>query len=164
MDPVDGLSKLGPARRHIPRTTGAEVAAKSIADIADMLMFHQKAREMTASYCRRMTGMSGGARQAARDANGIEPGRYSDRSLATRAAYRGQAVGEFGGAGVDAQAENMQRMAVPADGDLDAGNQHDIDIAGGLRRLRETTGFVVISQREQPDTSGCRAAHQIRRL
>ena len=55
-------------------------------------------------------------------------------------------------------------MAIPASGDLDARNQHDIDIAGRLRRLGETTGFVVVGQREQADTSGCRAADQIRRL
>ena len=57
----------------------------------------------------------------------------------------------------------MDGQTVPDGGDLDAGDQHNVEIGGGAHRFGKTAGFVVIRQREQTDASRCRAADQFRR-
>ena len=163
VDPVDCLSKVRPGGRHIADPAGAKIAAECITRIAYVLLFHQEAGEMAASDRGRISGMARGARQAAGYAGGIELGCDPYRTLAARAADRGQPVRQFRRMRIDVQTDYMDGLPVPAGRDLDTGNQPDIETGGGLHRLDETAGFVVISQCEQAYASRCCPADQFRR-
>jgi len=57
---------------------------------------------------------------------------------------------------IDIQANDVDGMVIPASGDFDAGDQHDIAPACRLGRFRQTTGIVMVGQGEQPDAPGYR--------
>ena len=118
---------------------------------------------MAATDRGRIAGVPRGARQAAGYAHGIELGCDSHRARSTRMADGRQAIGKLLRMRIDIEAQYVQGMTVPGDRDLDAGNQQDIDFGGGLRRFRKTTGFVVVSQRQQAYASGGRPPDQGRR-
>jgi len=118
---------------------------------------------MAAADCRRASSKPRGSRQAPRNAGGVELGCYPYGSFAARMADRGQSVGEFRRAHIDVQANNMDGLAAPDSGDLDARDHNNIEVRRGILRLRDTAGVIVIGQREKVYASRHCPADQVRR-
>jgi len=118
---------------------------------------------MAAADRRRASCESRGSLQAAGNACGVELGRYSYGTFAARMADRVQSAGEFRRAHIDVQADDVDGLAVPHSGDLDARNHQNIEFRRGILRLRDTAGVIVIGQREKVYASRYCPLDQFRR-
>jgi len=153
-DPFNCLSQGRPDRSDVPYPSCAEITVKSVIRVASVLSFDQEAGKMAAADCGAISGVSRCALQAACYTRGIELLGDAIRAFTSGAADRSQSFHQDCRLHVDIQTDDVNCLIVPGGGDFHAGDKDDIETACSLGRFCQTTGFVMISQGEQPDTSG----------
>jgi len=120
----------------------------------------EKTRKMRTPYQLRVGGVLPRAVAAAGDAERLERGDDFLGAISPSATGRRQSSLQCRIGWIDAEADDMQSLAVPGDRDFDAVDQPDLVFGGCGACRREPAGIVVIGQREHSDATLSGAGNQ----
>ena len=161
-DPPDRRAELGPGVLDVAGLARLQVAAKYVLDLAHDADLDEVAREVGArdqpitghvpERALVRTGNAGGGQRVAHPA----------RAGAAALADAGEPGRKRRVVGVDAEADDVDRVAIPGDGQLGAADQRDAGGAGGGAGLGEAADVVVVGQCEHIHAVGGGARDQRR--
>lgn len=147
-DPVYGLLQARPAVRHAAGFARHEKFPEYRLHVARVATFDEKPREMRPADQIRIGDVCARAIQTAADPGRFQLLRHALRAVPASATNLLQPGRKFGVRGIDVKSHNVQGLPVPAHGNLDTVDAGDRGPPGMLARLFQTSGFIVVGQRQ----------------
>ena len=124
-------------------------------------MLDQKAREMSAADKIGVGDMRQSAGQAAVDSGFLQFIGNALRALTAAFTRACQSFGKLRMIGIDAQADDVQRLPIPRDRDFDPIDQVDSMFSGTVAGFRQPAGYIVVGKRQNADAALGRPGYQV---